>query len=312
MRDARAMRAVAVPLLLAAMLHLLRPAGAQPPGDVALGGASPQPVHPAQHDHVAEGPVEVSTRALAPSFPRFWGTTPVPDRWAVNSSWLVPRGAPVLATLPRPAPGDASAAALVPFSDSVSLVRVLGGWGNATWRDVSGDVVVRGAGGGLEYRLDRLFEHHLDDFVAAGLRPLLVLDNVPWALAGADPFTCSYGCCAPPANLTEWGEAIEAIVRASVKRYGADAVAAWRFRVGTESDGPRFGAKFPDGLDTYKAIYNASVTAVKRASPRSLVGPCVRAALFSARSGHCQPLTTLTPLAELRGAVADAHHRPCR
>ena len=203
----------------------------------------------------------------------------------------------------------------LPFTRNLSAVRMLGGlthnWPHA---DPAGgqryvplpewDLCYRdGASGAIVHNWTRM-DSTLDAFVAAGITPSpVVLDNIPYAfVAEENRFYGGFGLGSAPDNTTEFGEFIEAMVRHLVERYGHSEVSRWRFRLGTESNGPRMGPRwhglsgndpvpmpladgtmknFSHGLDQYLDTYAAAAAAVKRVVPEAGFGPCNFAGLGS-------------------------------
>ena len=92
----------------------------------------------------------------------------------------------------------------------------------------------------------------LDAFVANGIIPSpIVLDNVPYAFVREENrFYGGFGLGSAPDNKTEFATWVgDQLIGHLVQRYGKSAVSAWRFRLGTEADGPRMGPRWapPDG-----------------------------------------------------------------
>lgn len=194
----------------------------------------------------------------------------------------------------------------LPFSRNLSAVRMLGGlthnWPHA---NASGaafvplphwDLCYRDARTGAIVHNWTRMDATLDPFVANGVRPSpLVLDNIPYAfVAEPNRFYGGFGLGSAPDNVTEFGEFVEAMVTHLAARYGHAEVDGWRFRLGTEADGPRLGPRwegadgndpvamptasgvlknFSHGLDQYVATYIAASAAVKRVLPHASFGP---------------------------------------
>ena len=111
------------------------------------------------------------------------------------------------------------------FTDEMCTDGLLGGWNNGTPGnrpatqppDPSQDIAYRAADGSLAYRWS-LLDLRLDDMVSSGIKPLVMLGRVPWALSSSTNLSqCTYGNAAPPANFTEWGELVGAVCE--VKRF---------------------------------------------------------------------------------------------
>jgi hypothetical protein len=195
---------------------------------------------------------------------------------------------------------------IVPLSDSHSLVRLLGGGSSAKGsppgggnsaagggkrpssdgdaegkhRGDDGDVVMRDADtGALETVWDLLWSR-LDPWVnTSGIaHPILVLDNVPYAFC--DKTKCNengslfpgakYGMVYGPANVTEYAEWIEVLLRGMAARYGNERAASFWFRVATEPN-TRPG-HWNDTNSKYIEEYVAVAGAVGRALPLAKVG----------------------------------------
>ena len=69
----------------------------------------------------------------------------------------------------------------------------------------------------------------------SGSTPEIGLGNVPYAFV-AKSSQATYGQCQPPDDLEEWYVFIKDFVAELVHEYGAAAVSAWRFRIGTEEN----------------------------------------------------------------------------
>jgi len=70
-------------------------------------------------------------------------------------------------------------------------------------------------------------------------------------VAPQNRFYGGFGLGSAPDNVTEFGVFVEALARHLVGRYGHAEVSQWRFRLGTEADGPRMGPRWtgPTGND---------------------------------------------------------------
>ena len=82
-----------------------------------------------------------------------------------------------------------------------------------------------------------------------GLKPILVLDNMPYAFVAHPIPNGPYGQTLDPDNPVEYGQFIEALCRELVALYGYDKANTFWFRVGTEPNftGHRVGT--PDLYD---------------------------------------------------------------
>lgn len=208
----------------------------------------------------------------SPTFIRFFASTPLPDRnlahtpsaWkvAVNSAtetWLS-----LLPTWDR-LKATAVNGSVVPFVDEIVTVRVLGGWDAKYGHGNASDDIIDG-----DYRFRwELLDQRVDPWVFGANKSILfVLDNVPYVFTDGHPKLGPFGQDAPPANYSKFHWFVRRVVGHLKERYGATYVAErFRFRVGTEPDGPRYG-----NITQYKNSYRAAADAVKLESPRSPVG----------------------------------------
>ena len=164
------------------------------------------------------------------------------------------------------------------FTDEMCTDGLLGGWnagvpGNRPKTnppDPSQDIAYRAAGGTLAYRWS-LLDARLDDMVSNGIKPLVMLGRVPWALSAQNNVSqCSYGNAAPPTNFTEWGELVAAVCEHMLTRYGAG-VRSWRFRVWTE---PNQIDSFSGSVEDYMYMYDFASAAIRRVlGPGPRIGP---------------------------------------
>ncbi len=115
-----------------------------------------------------------------------------------------------------------------------------------------------------------------DGLLQNGVRPFVELSFMPRKLAAKDaPHAFWYKQnVAPPKDWNKWDDLIYQFTKHLVDRYGVDEVAKWYFEVWNE---PNIDFWVGDPKQaTYWELYDHSVTAVKRVSPRSARG----------RSGH--------------------------
>ena len=120
-------------------------------------------------------------------------------------------------------------------------VRLLGGW-----KDDAGSDLARGVGCAslnaslLHARLDPILRE-------ACLRPVVVLDNVPWCFSpNASPTV--YGNGAAPEDLDAYSAFLRALFAELLSRYGEPA-RSWYYRVGTE---PNYGGHWTSGFQSKK------------------------------------------------------------
>ena len=106
--------------------------------------------------------------------------------------------------------------------------------------------------------------------LAGGLRPWVVLDNVPYNMSDP-PQENTYGNTAPPKDERIWQQYVQAAVQAMVDAFGRDKVANWWFRVGTEPDlNP---SHWVGTKEQYFAHYDHTVAAVTSVLPEAIIGP---------------------------------------
>ena len=127
-----------------------------------------------------------------------------------------------------------------PAIDTIVLMTATGGRPSWSWYTLSNDYVYRHLNGTLWYNFTHLFAA-TDLIVAAGFKIVLVIGNVPHALANKTTFTVAdYGAfealTLPPANYTEYAWYIGNMTAACVARYGLPEVSSWEFRLMTEPD----------------------------------------------------------------------------
>jgi hypothetical protein len=188
----------------------------------------------------------------------FFGTQPSPDKSAVHCSSDAETGEDCMFltndtflshTLPMwKAP--TAAVATIPWVNGLSAPRLLGGIAtqNETAKtftpELGFEVVTRGPDGKtLIYNWTRIDET-LDGYMHGSRteRFLLVLDNVPFAFVKPNNrYYCTYGLASNPDDPSEYAEFVGELAAHLVERYTLPVVSSWRFRLGTEADGPRFG-----------------------------------------------------------------------
>jgi hypothetical protein len=132
----------------------------------------------------------------------------------------------------------------------------------------------------------------LDGFVDSGVHDfLIVLDNVPYCFVKpSNRYFIGLGMGAAPDDPEEFATFIGVFIDHLKKRYSAPIVSSWRFRLGTEADGPRYGAPWSNetyeandghggtialrnGLQAYMAVYKAVAKVVKAKVPHAAFGP---------------------------------------
>lgn len=185
---------------------------------------------------------------------------------------------------------------LFPSVDVVTTVRLLGGWAptpdlkDPAWSDV----VFRAPNGTFVMRWDVLFDR-LDRIVDSGaVTPLIVLDNVPWALSApnAGAQTAKYGNNMPPANFSEYADFVATLSAGIGARYGIHTVSAWTWRVGTEPN--TIPNHWNASADAWVQMYVAAASGLLRSLPDARVGP----GNFCALSESCGRLPIVPQIIE--------------
>lgn len=270
--------------------------------------------------------LDLSARDFGPSAPfrEFWGTQPLgahitppvsASADGTNNSALG-CGTPPLGrcmfssgdewlrkTLPMFPAAAGKGGLTLPFTHNLSAVRMLGGLTTGGQGQPLGtvpfpelDLVHRDpATGALVNNFTRM-DTTLDVFVANVITPsLLVLDNIPFAFVRRENrLFGGFGLGSAPDNTTEFAAWIGELAQHLVERYGMAEVSRWRFRLGTEADGPRMGPRwaapdgngvigmptaggamknFSHGLDQYVETYLAVGFALKKVIPDAAFGP---------------------------------------
>jgi len=202
----------------------------------------------------------------------FWRTTPIPDRWQeLNENWIkkLPetyRNAPLYKGRVAPDP-------LLPFCDTISAVRLLGGW-DKTWKDYPGgvderlDLAYRKDDGKLAYRWE-LLHARMDDFIGNNVNMLIVLDNVPYCFV-KNSANELYGQVMGPDDPKEYGVFIRDLCKEIVRKYGRKTAEKLRFRIGTEPD---LIDHWKDSTEKYCQMYDYATAAIREVLPKAHVGP---------------------------------------
>ena len=205
-------------------------------------------------------------------------------------------------TLPM-LPAAGKAGLTLPFTRNLSAVRMLGGLTTGGQGQPLGtvplpelDLVYRDTETGALVNNFSRMDTTLDVFVANGITPSpLVLDNIPFAFVRPENrFYGGFGLGSAPDNETEFGAWVGELAQHLVERYSMAEVSRWRFRLGTEADGPRMGPRwaapdgngviamptasgalknFSHGLDQYIETYLAVSFAIKKVIPGAAFGP---------------------------------------
>ncbi len=172
----------------------------------------------------------------------------------------------------------------IPFVDSFSIVRFLGGFNEEAlrrlnladerWGKRSLDYAVKGADGALQFRPE-MIRRRLEPYLQAGYRPqdiLISLSNVPWDVATIDGGPAKggiWGRSSPP-NLKEWRTVISHFAEDLKQYLGNDAATAVSFKTGVEYDKK---VSF-DGTDAeFFRFYEATDRALRSVLPNAVLSP---------------------------------------
>jgi hypothetical protein len=180
----------------------------------------------------------------------FWKTEPMTDQWLDTTA------------------GSYYRCCTQPFTDAIATVRILGGWVPSIPGGAKNDLAYKDTDGQLQYRWD-LLKARIDPVLANGMRPLIVLDNVPFAFV-SKPRIGVYGQIMGPGDPEEYGQFIEALCQHLVMFYGFEQANQWQFRVLTEPNEP---GHWGDTNAKYVAMYDYVVAAVKSVLPGASIGP---------------------------------------
>jgi xylan 1,4-beta-xylosidase len=151
-----------------------------------------------------------------------------------------------------------------PFVQEVNAVYFLGG----RWEGQNEWFLGVGADGNLRTDFRGMIAE-LRGMIGMGLRPRIVLDNVPFRMSDP-PQANVYGNTAPPADERVWRRYVQASLEAMVSAFGRQTVAGWSFRVGTEPDlrpGHWAGTK-----EEWLAHYDYTVDAFTSVLPEGQIG----------------------------------------
>lgn len=167
----------------------------------------------------------------------------------------------------------------LPFTDGITVVRLLGGWMDNKLdphRDNDpNDLAGRAADGNIFYRWD-LLKARLDPYVAQGYELTLVLDNMPHCLPkkGEADSGKHFGQVTPPKDIQEWYAFVRSMCEEIRRLYGMDIESRLRFRMGTEMQDER---RFNGTFEQYCQVYDHASKAVKEIFPKAKFGPFNRA-----------------------------------
>ena len=103
-----------------------------------------------------------------------------------------------------------------------------------------------------------------------GVKPRVVLDNVPWEMSG-ERIEETFGNARPPLDYGIWRQYINAFLQALINEFGINEVETWRFRIGTE---PNLNPGHWSGTEQeFYRHYDITVDEVLKVLPNAKVGP---------------------------------------
>ncbi|MFG6686790.1 hypothetical protein ACGK9U_09430 [Mariniflexile sp. HNIBRBA6329] len=202
----------------------------------------PEPIDPAKL-------VTINTGAVVGTFYNFWSTRPMINQTRFNSSGF----------------RTGEVESVKDYVQSYNLVRMLGGRTddlNEYYQgvDASGNIITDFSGLLTSMRNFRL----------TGLKPRIVLDNVPWEMS-LPKVVDTYGNSKPPTDYNLWRQYINAFLNTLVNEFGMAEVKTWRFRVATE---PNYTPDHWRGTkEDYFKHYDITVDEVLKVIPDAIIGP---------------------------------------
>ncbi len=202
----------------------------------------PEPIDPAKL-------VTINTGAVVGTFYNFWSTRPMINQTRFNSSGF----------------RTGEVESVKDYVKSYNLVRMLGGRTddlNEYYQgvDASGNIITDFSGLLTSMRNFRL----------TGLKPRIVLDNVPWEMS-LPKVVDTYGNSKPPTDYNLWRQYINAFLNTLVNEFGMAEVKTWRFRVATE---PNYTPDHWRGTkEDYFKHYDITVDEVLKVIPDAIIGP---------------------------------------
>jgi len=183
----------------------------------------------------------------------------------------------------------------IPFVDSFSIVRFLGGYRDDWLRDFnlwderlgrrSLDYAIRRSDGSLQFRPE-MIRGRLEPYLAAGYRPqdiTIMLQNVPWDLAtkdGKPPVMTEWGRSSPPGDLNEWTRLIRQFAL-DLEAYLGDAASSVQFKTCGECDQK---ADFDGTAEEFFRYYETTDRALHSILPKAALSPGEFAS-----TGQCPP-----------------------
>ena len=110
----------------------------------------------------------------------------------------------------------------------------------------------------------------LDSLVDIGMKPFVELSFMPSCIAKGDQTVMHYhDIVTPPADMTDWIELIDKLVRHWVARYGLEEVRSWPFEVWNEPNLPAF---WSGDRATYFRLFEATFRTIKAIDSQIAVG----------------------------------------
>ncbi|ANW97443.1 hypothetical protein AXE80_06045 [Wenyingzhuangia fucanilytica] len=192
--------------------------------------------------------VHINAGSVVGQMYNFWSTRPMVNQTRFNSSSFV-----------------ASVNEVKDYVESYNLVRVLGGRKddlNTFYKgvDASGKIITDFSG----------LISSMRGFMQTGLKPRIVLDNVPWEMSG-ERIEDTYGNSKPANDYGIWRQYINAFLQTLINEFGMHEVKTWRFRVATE---PNYTPSHWRGTrDEYFKHYDITVDEVLKVIPDAIIGP---------------------------------------
>ncbi|WP_417444144.1 GH39 family glycosyl hydrolase [Joostella sp.] len=192
--------------------------------------------------------VSINTGATVGSFYNFWSTRPMINQTRFNSAGF-----------------RASVEDVKSYVKSFNLVRVLGGRTD----DLNNFYKGVDSNGNIITDFSDLISS-MQGFMLTGLKPRIVLDNVPWAM-NAEQEINTYGNTNPPDDYNIWRQYISAFLMALINEFGFEEVKTWRFRVATE---PNYVPEHWNGTkEDFFKHYDITVDEVLKVIPDAIIGP---------------------------------------
>jgi len=178
------------------------------------------------------------------------------------------------------------------YRNDLRQVKGITGLGYVRFHGIFDDevgVYERDANGKVSYNFSYVDEIY-DGLLANGVRPFVEISFMPKQLA-ANPTPHPFWYKpfpSPPNDVAAWSEMIAAFTQHLIARYGADEVAKWYFEVWNEPNIDFWNGEPKE--ETYYALYDATVRAIKKVDPDLRVGgpATAQAAWVDRFIQHCQ------------------------